>query len=211
MKTDLTRGSRGDPEREALRSMLRDWQVPGPPADLEQDLRRAFRQRRRPSRPRVLWLALAAGLTLVVLSRVVPTRQTVPSASPKGPGALIASPLPAPAAPPVSVGSVVRAPDVAVAATHAPRARRAPDSSPGDHDVIVEPGQAELLAQLGRRLGDVRQAMPGTAIPRVETLAAGAAELEVQDVRVGGLLPHRSQWETVASEWPSTATPGIWR
>jgi hypothetical protein len=67
--------------------------------------------------------------------------------------------------------------------------------------VIVEPGQAELLAQLGRGLRDVREAMPGTAVPRVETLPAGVPDPPVQDVRVSEMPQYRDQWETAAGGW----------
>jgi hypothetical protein len=91
--------------------------------------------------------------------------------------------------------------DVAAAPAHAPRARRAPDSSPSERDVIVEPGQAELLAQLGRRLRDVREAMPGAAVPRAETLPAGAPDLAIQEVWATELPQYRGEWETVAGGW----------
>ena len=207
MKTDLTRGSGDDPERERLQSILRDWRVPGPPADLEQDLRRAFRQRRRSSRrPRVVWLSLAAGLALVALSQVVPTGRPVPPERPVA----VALPRPAPPAPPES-GPIVSRAGAATAPTPAVRVRRAPVPSPAERDVIVEPGQAELLAQLGRRLRDVREAMPGTAVPRVETLPAGAPDLPIQDTRVTDQPPHRNEWEEVAGEWPSVyrSVPGM--
>ena len=209
MKADLTRGSGDDPERETLRSILRDWQVPGPPADLEQDLRRAFRRRRRSGRAGVLWLSLAAGLALVALLRLVPTRQPEPPAPVEGP-AVIAPPRIAPPAPPSDRGAD-RTAGVAAAAARAPHPRRAPDSSPSERDVIVEPRQAELLAQLGRRLRDVREAMPGTAVPRAETLPEGAPDLPIQDTRVMDLPPYRNEWEAVAGEWPSVhrSVPGM--
>jgi hypothetical protein len=101
--------------------------------------------------------------------------------------------------------------NVAAAPTHAPRARRAPGSSPSERDVIVEPGQAELLAQLGRGLRDVREAMPGAFVPRVKTLPAGASDLPIQDVRVTDLPPYRNQWETVAGGWSfeDRSVPGM--
>jgi hypothetical protein len=210
MKTDLTRGEGDDPERETLRSTLRDWQVPGPPADLERDLRRAFRRRRRSGGPRVLWLSLAAGLALVALLRFVPSGKPVPPTPLERPAAL-APPRLAPPAPPPADRGAYEAADVAAAAARTPRTRRAPHSSPGGRDVIVEPGQAELLAQLGRRLRDVREALPGTAVPGVETLPAGAPDLPIQDARVTDLPPYRNEWEAVAGAWPSMyrSVPGI--
>ncbi len=77
--------------------------------------------------------------------------------------------------------------------------------------MIVEPRQAELLVQLGRRLRDVREAMPGTAVPRAETLPESAPDLPIQDMRVMDLPPYRNEWEAVAGEWPSVhrSVPGM--
>jgi hypothetical protein len=210
MKTDRTRGSGDDPERERLRSILRDWPVPGPPADLEQDLRRAFRRRRRSGRPRLFWLSLAAGLALVALLRFVPAGPPVAPAPLERP-AVIAPPHPAPPVPPLSDQGMDRTTDVAAAAARTLRTRRAPGRPPSERDVIVEPGQAELLAQLGRRLRDVREAMPGAAALRAETLPAGAVDLPIQDVRVTDPPPYRNEWEAVEGEWPSVrrAVPGM--
>ena len=196
MKVNLTPGPEDGPEREALRAFLRHWHVAGPPQDIEEDLRRTFRRRRSGRRP-VVWLALAAGLALVVLSQAVPTGRPLP---PERPVAAAPPQLALPAPPPSDRGADRTA---EVAAARTPRARRAPDSSPGERDVIVEPGQAELLAQLGRRLRDVRDAIPGTAVPRVETLPAGAPDLPIPDMRVTDLPLHRNQWEEIAGEWPS--------
>jgi hypothetical protein len=44
------------------------------------------------------------------------------------------------------------------------RARRRPTRAPKEPEVVVEPDQAELLAELSRRTWGVRQAPPGTTI-----------------------------------------------
>jgi hypothetical protein len=210
MKANLTPGSGDGPEREALRAFLRHWHVPGPPPDIEEDLRRTFRRRRRSGRRPVVWLALAAGLALVALLRFVPTGQPMPPAPLERP-AVIAPPQLAPPAPPPSDRGADRTTDAAAGAARTPRTRQAPDNPPSERDVIVEPGQAELLAQLGRRLRDVREAMPGTAVPRVETLPAGAPDLPIQDLRVTDLPPYRNEWEAVGGGWPSMhrSVPGM--
>ena len=206
MKANMTPGPEDGPEREVLRAFLRQWHVAGPPPDIEEDLRRTFRRRRRSARRPVVWLALAAGLALFVLSQVVPRGRPAPPERP----VVAASPRPAPSAPPESSPIVSRA-GAAAAAAPAFRVRRAPVPSPAAHEVIVEPGQAELLAQLGRRLRDVREAMPGTAVPRVETLPAGAPDLPIEDTRVTDQPPHRNEWQEVAGEWPSVyrSVPGM--
>src|SRR6266702_345576 len=59
-------------ERDPLRPILDQWQVPEPPREIEWQLRRTFRQRRRAGqRRRQAWVAVAASLTLlaVFLSR----------------------------------------------------------------------------------------------------------------------------------------------
>jgi hypothetical protein len=61
MKAKLRPGPEDGPEREALQAFLRQWDVGGPPPDLEEDLRRAFRRRRSGRRP-VVWLAAGRAL-----------------------------------------------------------------------------------------------------------------------------------------------------
>jgi hypothetical protein len=77
MKANLRPGPEDGPEREALRAFLRQWHVPGPPPDIEEDLRRTFRRRRSGRRP-VVWLALAAGLASSLAGR---HRRPVPRAA----------------------------------------------------------------------------------------------------------------------------------
>jgi len=196
MKANLTPGPEDGPEREALRAFLRQWHVAGPPPDIEEDLRRTFRRRRSGRRP-VVWLALAAGLALVALFQAVPTGQLVPPER----RTAVASPPPAPSAPPES-RPVVRRADVAAGPTAPPRVRRAPVSSPTEHEVIVEPGQAMLLAQLGRELRFVQQEAAVTTPPRIETVPADAPETPIPQMQATDAPAYRATWKTVAGEWP---------
>jgi hypothetical protein len=197
MKANLTPGPEDGPEREALRAFLRHWPVAGPPPDLEEDLRRTFRRRRRSVRQPIVWLALAAGLALVVLSEVVPTRRPAPA----GPPVVVASPRPAPLAPAESGPTTVR-PGAPAAPAPPTRVRRVPVPSPTEPEVIVEPGQAELLAQLGRELRTVQQEVPGATPPRIETVPADAPEAPIPQMRATDAPAYRATWETVAGEWP---------
>jgi hypothetical protein len=80
-------------------------------------------------------------------------------------------------------------------------------------DVIVEPGQADLLVEFGRKLRGMRQAVPGTAMPRIETLPAYAPEAPIPAMGALDLPPYRAEWETVAGEWPLVhlSKPGMGR
>jgi len=196
MKANLTPGPEDGPEREALRAFLRQWRVPGPPPDIEEDLRRAFQRRRSGRRP-VVWLALAAGIALVVLSQAVPTGRPVPPERP----AAAASPRPVPSVPPES-GPIVSRPGAAAAPAPPVRVRRASVPSPAEREVIVEPGQAELLAQLGRELRAVQQEAPRTTSLRIETVPADAPEATIPQMWATDAPAYRATWETVAGEWP---------
>lgn len=196
MKANLTPDPENGPEREALRAFLRRWHVAGPPPDIEEDLRRTFRRRRSRRRP-VVWLALAAGLALLALWQVTPTGRPVPPERP----VVVASPRPAPSVPPESSRTVTRA-DFAAAPAPPARARRATVLSPTEPEVIVEPGQAELLVQLGRDLQVMRPAEPGTTPPRIETVPADAPEAPIPRMRTTDAPAYRATWETVAGEWP---------
>ena len=196
MKVNLTPGPEDGPEGEALRAFLRHWHVAGPPQDIEEDLRRTFRRRRSRRRPAV-WLALAAGLALFALFQVMPTGRPVPPERPVA----VASPRPAPSLTPGSSPIVSRA-DVAAAPVSPARVRRAPVPSPTEHEVIVEPGQAELLAQRGRELRAVQQEATGTTPPRIETVPADAPEARIPQMQATDAPAYRATWETVAGEWP---------
>jgi hypothetical protein len=195
MKANLRPDPRDCSEPEVLRAFLRQWHVPGPPSDLEEDLRGTFRRRSR-RRP-VTWLALAAGLALVALSQFVLVRRPAPVARP----ATTASPRPATPVPP-EPGPVLTRPERAAVAASAARGRRVPAPSTTEPEVIVEPSQAELLARLGRELQALRPAEPATALPRIETVPAGAPEAPIPKVLAAEARSYRAEWETVAGEWP---------
>jgi hypothetical protein len=201
MKANMTPGPEDGPEREALRAFLRQWHVAGPPPDLEEDLRRTFRRRRRSGRRPVVWLALAAGLALIALSQVVPTRRPAPPA-PLQRSAVIAPPPLAPPAPPSSDRGADRTTDLAAVPAPPSRVRRARVPSPTEFEVIVEPGQAELLAQFGRELRTVQQEARGTTPPRIETVPADAPEALIPQMQATDAPAYRATWETVAGEWP---------
>ncbi len=209
MKANLTPDPEDGPEREALRAFLRQWPVPGPPPDIEEDLRRTFRRRRRRSgRQPVVWLALAAGLALLVLSQVVPKGRPV---APERP-VVVASPRPAPTLVPESSPIMSRA-GVAAAPAPSARVRRARVPAPAEHDVIVEPGQAELLAQLGRELRTLQQEAPRTTSLRIGTVPADAQEASIPRMPATDAPAYRATWETVEGEWPFVhrAVPGSGR
>ena len=197
MKANLTPGPEDGPEREALRAFLRQWNVGAPPPDLEEDLRNTFRRRRQPARRPVAWLALAAGIALVVLSQVVPTRRPAP---PEGP-VVVASPRPARPAPPESGPTVSRG-DVAAAPVPPARGQRAAVPRAAEREVIVEPGQAELLVQLGRELRMVQQEAPRTTLLRIETVPADAPGAAIPQMPATDAPAYRATWETVEGEWP---------
>jgi hypothetical protein len=197
MKANLTPGPEDGPEQEALRALLRQWHVSGPPPDIEDDLRRTFRRRREPARRPVVWLALAAGIALVVLSQVVPTRRPAPPEAP----VVAASPRPARPTPPESGPTVSRG-DVAAAPVPPARGHRAAVPRAAEREVIVEPGQAELLAQLGRELRTVQQEAPRTTLLRIETVPADATEAAIPQMPATDAPAYRATWETVEGEWP---------
>ena len=54
--------------------------------------------------------------------------------------------------------------------------------------VVVEPAQAELLVELGRRAWERTEAAPGASLPK---MPAGEAPA------------YRAEWKEVAGEWPA--------
>jgi hypothetical protein len=181
MKQDAESDRGGRPERDELRALLGHWTAPAPPPEIEDALRREFR-RRRSRRWRALWVPLAAAATLIVAWQMRSTDVPLPPPSPESPLAA----LPSPGAPPrTALPESVSGPTPAVA--EAGRTPRRPIPAPKEPEVVVEPDQAALLVELGRKLSGTRQAIPGTAIPQMP-------EVEVPR--------YLEEWQTVAGEWP---------
>jgi pyruvate/2-oxoglutarate dehydrogenase complex dihydrolipoamide acyltransferase (E2) component len=203
MKTDLHRNGGEGPGREELHDWLRHWEAPSPPAGMEDDLREAFR-RRRPRRGPALWLGLAAAAVLFSAWWIGSWEREEAPARRAPPPVALSSP-PAPAAP---REPTVRRPAEAVPATPsgrvaarglAPRTQRPPE-------VIVEPGQSRLLAELGRRLGEVRTVTPGAAISTAEPMRV-AVSTTVPTMGATSVPAFQGEWETVAGEWPYVHVP----
>jgi hypothetical protein len=161
MKADARRDEESGRERAALRAELRRWPAPEAPAELERALVREFRRRHSPRR-RALWLSLAAAAALVVawqLRRGDEAPKAVPAQ-----GAVAVAPVPLPpAVEPAARDRVLRSTTAAGASR--PRPRAVPRTSAPR--VIVEPNQAALLAELGRKVWETRLAPPGTVIPQM--------------------------------------------
>jgi len=199
VKADLRRNPSGGPE-EPLRSILRRWDAPPPPADLEADLRRAFR-RRRPWRRGKSWLALSAVLALLALWPAA-RREAVTTSDPEV--ARVPPPPPAVVVPPAPMepSPVVPAPRVADRPRGAARAEAA--------GVIVEPRQAELLVQLGEGLqrrrpsATVFSGAPITVVSAVPVtvVPAGAPETPTLAGRGTGVSRYQGDWERVFGVWP---------
>jgi hypothetical protein len=199
-----------------LRALLREWRAPEPPRQLERAL--AWRLRRRNAWKRgAPWLAAAACLALVLLGRLASTPPAAPpagrqardteastraSARPPARAASERSPSPAPP----SESAAARSPAITGAAAGSsprPSARRPAAAAGSVEDaVLVEPGQAALLAELARDLRGAKQSPPGAPLPPIEVIPAHAAP-PVEPSAEAELQPYQMRWESVGSEWPS--------
>jgi hypothetical protein len=181
MKADARSDSGGGPERDELLAILRHWRVPEPPPEIEHALRQEFRRRRSPRR-RALWLSVAAGLTLLATWQIrsldSPSRPAPPQAT-----VAVGPAMPAVLAP----AETDRAADSTAVASDPARARRRAIPPPSEPEVIVEPAQGELLAELARGAWGTRPMAPGTVL---EPMPAAETPL------------YRGEWEAVAREWP---------
>ncbi len=194
MKVDGRWGSGSGREPEELRAILRQWRVPGPPHEIEDDLRRTFRRRRGRRRP-VLWLVVAASLALLLAYQVKPPGRPSPPV-------VAERPMPRTPPPPPVVAETHRH-ETPATPVPAARTQRAAVAPPVEDAVIVEPRQAELLAQLARQLKGARQALPGVSLPRIEAVPAGGPPPRVRAVQEGDtLLQYHAHWEKVGNEWP---------
>jgi hypothetical protein len=188
-------GSRGP---EDLRGVLQEWKVPPPPREIEEELRRTFRRRRSHRRP-IAWLAVAASLTLLLVYQVGRPWRPTPAVVAERPV------LKTPPRPPVVVARPLEANAIPEAAARAPRAAVVPLIG---GDVIVEPRQAELLAQLARQLQGARQAPPGVSLPRIEAVPAEAPAPSIWAAQArDAVLPYRAHWEKVGDVWPFVHRP----
>jgi hypothetical protein len=192
MKTDARPDRDEEPEREELRALLRSWQAPGPPPGIEAGLRREFRRRRQPARRVLTWGALAAGLALLVAGLLAARRDSGGPAAPNtgtGQAAATTAPTPVPHTEAVGPTAVSSRLEVAAGRPREPeRGVRDRVATESDRKIVVEPGQAELLAQLGRRLWETQQAAPATevvAMPEAYTPTT-----------------YRAEWQPVAGVWP---------
>jgi hypothetical protein len=78
-----------------------------------------------------------------------------------------------------------------------------PPAPAARNEIIVEPRQAELLAQLARQLRGTRQGGPGVSLPRIEVVPADAPPSPIRKAQTHDeVLPYRTHWEDVESEWP---------
>jgi hypothetical protein len=188
MKTDARRDEESGPELGTLRETLRRWPTPAAPAELERALLREFR-RRHPARKRAMWVSLAAAATLLVAWQLRRGDEATKALPPQAAATVAPVPL-APAIEPAARDRVPRS-TVAAAGASRPRPRSVPRTS--GPRVIVEPNQAALLVELGRKVWGTRQAVPGTVIPQMPE---------------GDLPRYRDEWQTVAGQSSFVQEPG---
>ena len=68
-------------------------------------------------------------------------------------------------------------------------------------EVIVEGGQGRLLAELEWALRGVRQAAPGTSVPRIDDGPADQPA-SIAAAEAAEVPRYQGDWETVEAEWP---------
>jgi len=193
MKTNARPDWDDEAEREPLRAVLRGWRVPAPPAEIEDALRLAFRRRR--ARPRLaVWLSAAAAVALAAAWPLVAPHLGRKPAAPS-PAASTGLPAPpadrlesaAPSAPPVAQVEPAQ-PTVALARSRGVASLRAARAQKAQPAVVVEPHQAELLAEFGRTALRGTHAAPGASMPPMPETQTPA---------------FRAEWEEVAGAWPA--------
>jgi hypothetical protein len=196
MAVDLKSASEDGPEREALRGILRQWEVPPAPPEIEEELRRAFR-RRRARRWGPLWLSLAAVLVLLLVGQVEWTHRR-PSVAPPEPAHRRSTPQPS-SSPAITHDRPASRPTASVRPLpEPPRPSPRPDAQP----VIVEPGQRDLLVQLAERLQSRRQPRTIISITPVEVVPAGVHESSILEMTRTEVPRYEGEWERVADVWP---------
>ena len=191
-RDDRHADGRGFEEPDDLRSVLRLWQVPGAPPEIADHLRRVFR-RRRSRRQVVAWLAVAAGLALVFVTQMRwRDRPAVPAnAHVRAPAS---TPAPRLAVATQRVESTART-------TRGRRASSVPAPRSPKLDVIVEPGQAELLARLAQQMSGLCQVAPGASWPRVEELPMDTRAAAIPSVGVVQIPSYRMDWVAGSGQW----------
>src|SRR6185503_9167071 len=152
-----------DDEAAELRAALRGWTVPPPPTEIEDALRREFR-RRRPRRPSAVWLSLAAAVVVVTLA-------AWPLVSSRLGGRPSVARFPSQPLGPSAPDERREAP-IGTTARRASRAAAVLNAVKPEPAVVVEPAQAELLAEFGRRAWERAEAAPGASLPRMPVAEA---------------------------------------
>jgi hypothetical protein len=182
---------------EDLRQILKEWRVPDVPRDIEEELRRTFRRRLR-ARVVLSWLITAAALAMFVGAPLY--RPRLPLAQPPT-SAPVAAPLLEPAPPVVAAPAPVEAPPRIPVARAEPRPMRTRPQP----EVIVEPDQGRLIAQLSRALNRATWT-PGritTTVPRSESASSEVPAVEFDAVTTAPVS--MSAVEIGSVEWPENA------
>jgi len=202
MKRDLRTGSGSGPE-ETLRSTLREWRVPAPPPGMEEDLRRAFR-RRRGARRTAAWLATAAALAGLAAWPLL-RKEAVPSVATGSPAVTVGAPLPMSGA-----AATERRPPERVEKAGARRRPGRPLATVRE-EVIIEPGQAELLVRFGEGLQDLRP--PTTVLSGTQVAVVPAHASETPTLGGAEVPRYQAEWERVAGVWPlvQVSAPAVGR
>ena len=151
---DIKRRPEPDADPEPLQRLLRHYQVGPPPAAIEDELRATFR-RRASRRQRLSALAFAASVAIALGGAVLMAGLFWTRGGPAPSSSANATP-PASAARPVL--ETAAAPAVAPLPRRAARTARQAPVRPAEPEVLVEPGQLEMLRHFARGLRDVPDA-----------------------------------------------------
>ncbi len=210
-----TEQDRLDPNQ--LRSALHEWPAPAAPPAIEARLRRTFRSRL--GRPRgVRWLPLAASVVLAVsaltlLLLVEPRGPHDARSAPRaeastGPErASVSQPSPPPSSLTPLAGDSRRA-NRRPGRPLSPRPPAVPwPAAAGLPQIVVEPGQAELLVAFGSRLRDIHQAPAGASPAYLEHVAFDHWPDVPLTVTVAEIPRVHGRWGPVSGEWPLMTRP----
>jgi hypothetical protein len=75
-----------------------------------------------------------------------------------------------------------------------------PPTTPALDQVIIEPGQAELLVRFGEGLQDLRP--PTTVLSNAQVAVVPAHAPETPILTAAEVPRYQAEWETVAGVWP---------